>query len=124
MLGLDQGDAVSLRIEKDKLIIERAGESVTRDLTEQKGLVACRSKRRACPTRRTGALTDSTDGTALGAVSEEAPARGWRIECNLCRTRRRWSAPDRAKASAPSRSCGRRTLAAALPEHRCPDGPQ
>jgi antitoxin component of MazEF toxin-antitoxin module len=30
MLGLDKGDEVSLRIEKDKLIIERADESVTR----------------------------------------------------------------------------------------------
>jgi antitoxin component of MazEF toxin-antitoxin module len=36
MLGLDKGDEVSLRIEKDKLIIERIDESVTRGKRRQR----------------------------------------------------------------------------------------
>jgi antitoxin component of MazEF toxin-antitoxin module len=36
MLGLDKGDEVSLRIDKDKLIIERADESVTRSKRQAK----------------------------------------------------------------------------------------
>jgi antitoxin MazE len=36
MLGLDKGDEVSLRIEKDKLIIERANESATRGKRREK----------------------------------------------------------------------------------------
>jgi antitoxin component of MazEF toxin-antitoxin module len=36
MLGLDKGDEVSLRIEKDKLIIERADESVSRGKRQAK----------------------------------------------------------------------------------------
>jgi antitoxin component of MazEF toxin-antitoxin module len=36
MLGLDKGDEVSLRIEKDKLIIERADESASRSKRQAK----------------------------------------------------------------------------------------
>ncbi|HZY72727.1 MAG TPA: AbrB/MazE/SpoVT family DNA-binding domain-containing protein [Edaphobacter sp.] len=36
MLGLEKGDEVSLRIDKDKLIIERADESVTRGKRQEK----------------------------------------------------------------------------------------
>ena len=36
MLGLEKGDEVSLRIEKDKLIIQRADESVTRGKRREK----------------------------------------------------------------------------------------
>src|SRR4051794_41698933 len=36
MLGLDKGDEVSLRIDKGKLIIERADESVTRGKRREK----------------------------------------------------------------------------------------
>jgi antitoxin component of MazEF toxin-antitoxin module len=36
MLGLDKGDEVSLRIEKDRLIIERADESAVRSKRQAK----------------------------------------------------------------------------------------
>jgi len=64
--GLDKGDEVSLRIDKGKLIIERADESVTR------------GKRRGTSSRRLGRACTVTIGSTLRKLARVSSS-GW---CN------------------------------------------